>query len=193
MQEKFSKLLDSPECLNGTFKTGENGVRAIKTTSDGKIGFVDYGGKTLCYIDGSCGQRAIYPLAEVSFPKKVGYVVMDLDGTSIVSEEFWIEIIRLTTSEVLGKEVFFSEEDIPFVSGNTTMEHLHYALAKYGDPAQAYANAMEVYHKVSRTELEKALVGDTDKIRPTAGLKEFLLELKKTRYQDRTRIQRLVL
>ena len=48
---------------------------------------------------------------------KIKAVLMDLDGTSVRSEEFWIWIIEKTTASMLDDESFKLEEsDIPFVS-----------------------------------------------------------------------------
>ena len=49
---------------------------------------------------------------------------MDLDGTSVRSEEFWIWIIEKTTASMLDDESFKIEDsDIPFVSGHSVSEH----------------------------------------------------------------------
>ncbi|MGN1061854.1 MAG: HAD family hydrolase [Candidatus Scatosoma sp.] len=177
MKEKFAKLNRKEECLGGLFRKGEDGVNEIASVSDDKINFIGYGGGVLCGIDSCSGQKAIYPLPPAELGDCVKYVVMDLDGTSIESEEFWIEIIRKTTSELLGKEIAFSKEDIPYVSGHTTAEHIDYALRKYGNGG-VYPNATAVYHKVSHAELEKALNGGCEEIKPARGLKEFLIGLK---------------
>lgn len=165
--------------MNGLFRAGENGVREIVSTKDGKIHFVDYAGKTLCVIESCSGQNAVYPLFSARLTSSPEYVIMDLDGTSVESEEFWVECIRKTVGELIGENVAFTAEDIPFVSGHTTAEHLDYALKKYGGVKVA-SNASEKYLEVSRKELERALNTDSgeDKIRPSDGLKDFLLTLK---------------
>ena len=57
---------------------------------------------------------------------------MDLDGTSVRSEEFWIWIIEMTTASLLGNPDFKLEEaDMPFVSGHSVSEHLQYCIDKY--------------------------------------------------------------
>lgn len=164
-------------CLGGIFQSGRAGVGEIRGTPDKKIEFADYAGRTLCCITGCSGQRAVYPLEEAAFDAPAEYVVMDLDGTSIISEEFWIDIIEQTVRTLTGKEVRFSAEDLPYVSGHSTGEHLDYALGKYG--SGAYENAMETYHGISHRELTALMEGKRGKIKPVKGLKEFLLALKK--------------
>ena len=163
-------------CLGGIFRTGPAKVGEIRGTPDKKIEFADYNGRTLCCITSCSGQRAIYPLDEAVFAAPAEYVVMDLDGTSIVSEEFWIDIIEQTVCRLTGKTIHFSAEDLPYVSGHSTGEHLDYALKKYG--SGSYENAMETYHEISHRELSALFKGNRGKIKPAKGLKEFLLALK---------------
>lgn len=170
--------MPAQSCLNGTISVGQNTVKAIRKTADGKISFIDIGDSTFCCIESCSGQSAIYPLNEAKLQTPIEYIVMDLDGTSIISEEFWIEVIRKTTSELIGREIFFDESDIPFVSGYTTAEHLNYALRKYGGDT-VYHDVTETYHRVSNRELGNALKNGAESIRPVEGLKNFLLEVKK--------------
>lgn len=166
--------------LGGIFRVGRGEVRSVCATADGKIEFVAYADQTLCCITNCNGQRAAYPLDAVEFVAPAEYVVMDLDGTSIMSEEFWVSIIEQTVSRLIGRQVLFAQEDIPFVSGHTTNEHLDYALQKYAHrPLSDFAQAMEVYHEISRRELGSLVSGvHNDKMRPVDGLKDFLLALK---------------
>ena len=68
-----------------------------------------------------------YPLRETTFAKPAKAVLMDLDGTTVLSEHYWIDAIRVTVSRVLGDSSFrFSAADLPHVSGYSTREHLAY-------------------------------------------------------------------
>ena len=49
------------------------------------------------------GYPAYYPVEPVKVEKPVKAVLMDLDGTSVRSESFWIWIIQLTTASLLGQ------------------------------------------------------------------------------------------
>jgi beta-phosphoglucomutase-like phosphatase (HAD superfamily) len=105
---------------------------------------------------------------------------MDLDGTSIMSEEFWIYIIERTTAECLNNPHFkLAKEDFPFVCGFTTVEHLEYTKGKYKYP-QDINYALEVYHKITKLELNEIMEGrgNIEVFKPRPGLKEFLFTLK---------------
>ena len=57
---------------------------------------------------------------------------MDLDGTSVRSEHFWVWIIERTTATLVGKPRFELEAaDLPFVSGHSVSEHLEHCVRKY--------------------------------------------------------------
>ncbi|MEN6308750.1 MAG: hypothetical protein ABFD91_13465, partial [Anaerohalosphaeraceae bacterium] len=89
-------------CLNETsdhrFTLHKNDVLAILGTADKKVEFVFFHNHTLAYVKSSMGYPAYYPLRPVVLEKPVMAVLMDLDGTSVRSEEFWIWIIQLTTA-----------------------------------------------------------------------------------------------
>ncbi|WP_251546042.1 HAD family hydrolase [Pumilibacter intestinalis] len=164
-------------CLGGLFEAGKDGTGEISSTADGKISFIERGDKTLCGLTGYGGQIAVYPLEKATFIPQAEYAVTDLDGTSILSEDFWIYVIEQTVRKLTGKNVSFTAEDVPFVSGHTTADHLDYALKKYG--AGEYAGVTETYYEISRRELASlSSGGDYSKIRPADGLKEFLTGLK---------------
>ena len=66
-----------------------------------------------------------FDVAKTTFSIK--YVLTDLDGATVKSEEFWIYLNELTIRKISGNDDFrIKDEDIPFVSGFTTIEHLEY-------------------------------------------------------------------
>lgn len=143
------------------------------------IYFKETDGRVTCTID-QTGVCATYPLNEAVFEPKAKVLLMDLDGTTVKSEEFWIYLIEETV-QILSKNPKFSftEEDIPFVSGFTTVEHLTYAINKYNVGCDmALANA--TYHAVAERELKEILLGrgNVSAFRPREGLKDFLLSVK---------------
>ena len=80
------------------------------------INFIDKDDQVIVEIN-QCGVDAFYPLKNVQTNKKVKYVLMDLDGTTVKSEEFWMYLIECTTKEMLGDPNFhLVPEDAPFVS-----------------------------------------------------------------------------
>ena len=107
------------------FETGKDGVRAIYTPADEKIDLIEFEDKTLCCVKSGLGYPAIYPLRETRFEPKAKAVLMDLDGTSVHSEAFWMWVIEQTTARLLGDKGFRREAaDEPFISGHSVSEHL---------------------------------------------------------------------
>ena len=105
---------------------------------------------------------------------------MDLDGTSVHSEGFWIWIIERTTASLLGNPSFELEPaDLPFVSGHSVSEHLTYCVRKYC-PDKTVEEARDFYFEHTRREMRAILDGGgrADAFVPAPGLKEFLLALK---------------
>ena len=116
----------------------------------------------------------------VALARPVQAVLMDLDGTSVHSEGFWIWIIERTTASLLGDPRFELEPaDLPFVSGHSVSEHLTYCVRKYC-PDKTVEEAREFYFEHTRREMRAILDGHgrADAFVPAPGLKEFLLELK---------------
>ena len=143
------------------------------------IDFAAMNDNLCCTID-QCGVKAIYPFPKTNFQGPANFVLMDLDGTTVKSEEFWIWLIEKTVKKLLKNSSFtLSEEDIPFVSGFSTMEHLDYCLKKYAVKSDLLqANA--VYHETAEYELNEIMQGrgNTAAFQAREGLKEFLYELK---------------
>ncbi|HUW08936.1 MAG TPA: HAD family hydrolase, partial [Anaerolineae bacterium] len=116
----------------------------------------------------------------VSLETPVTAVLMDLDGTSVRSEGFWIWIIQQAIAGLLGDPGFeLQGEDLPFVSGHSVSEHLAYCLGKYC-PDRTVEEARALYFQHTRREMQEITAGGgrTDAFSPAPGLKELLLELK---------------
>ena len=126
------------------------------------------------------GVCATYPLVPARFEPTAKALLMDLDGTTVISEEFWIYLIEKTVKQISSPDFCLSEEDTPYVLGFSTAEHLEYCLNKYKIP-KTVNEALEVYHKTARFELNEIMEGrgNVDAFKPRAGLKEFLYSLKK--------------
>ena len=117
---------------NGAFMVGRDGVNAIAATGDGKVEFICFDDKSLAFVNSGMGYPAYYPVHPVEMKKPVKAVLMDLDGTSVRSEEFWIWIIEKTTASLLDNPKFQLEDaDIPFISGHSVSEHLMHCISKY--------------------------------------------------------------
>lgn len=165
---------------DGRFTAGKDGVAAIASTGDKKVEFVSFGTHTLAYVKSALGYPAYYPVhpAKLAHPTKA--VLMDLDGTSVRSEEFWIWIIEQTTASLLKNPKFeLKQADIPFVSGHSVSEHLQYCIKKYC-PDASLEQARNFYFEHVNREMKEIMEGRgrENAFVPTVGLKEFLMELK---------------
>ena len=168
------------KCSDGFHEVGKNGVKSITATGDKKVEFISYEDKTIAYVTSSMGYPAYYPVHEVKFKKPLKAVLMDLDGTSVRSEEFWIWIIEMTTASLLGNPDFKLEEaDMPFVSGHSVSEHLQYCIDKYC-PEKTIEEARNYYFEHTHREMNEILEGRGKEgaFVPSPGIKEFLLGVK---------------
>lgn len=178
--EEDCGLIDIGKCSDGVFEAGKNGVNAVYATGDRKVEFICFETSTLCYVLSAIGYPAYYPLKKVELKKPVKAVLMDLDGTSVKSEEFWIWIIQKTVRSLTGNEAFaFGEADLPHVSGHSVSEHLQYCINKYC-PGESLEKARELYFMHTHYEMNEIMEGRGREgaFTPSEGLKDFLLKLK---------------
>ena len=162
------------------FEKGKDGVKRILTPEDKKIDIVEFDDKKLCYVKSGLGYPAIYPLHETRFEKKAEALLMDLDGTSVHSESFWMWVIEQTTARLLSKSDFKrEEEDEPFISGHSVSEHLQYMIDKYAKGAPL-EEARKHYYDIVGYEMSEIMKGrgKQDAFTPSPNLKEFLLAVK---------------
>ncbi len=165
---------------DGTFKTGENGVVSICTTGDEKVEFISFADRSLAYVKSEMNYPAYYPIHQTKLEGPVKAVLMDLDGTTIRSEEFWIWIIEKTTQSLLKDESFKLEDaDLPFVSGHSVSEHLQYCIAKYSLES-SLEDARQYYFQHTHFEMNEIMEGrgKPNAFTPSSGIKKFLLKLK---------------
>ncbi len=144
------------------------------------VEFLEKDGKIYGRVTGS-GVTADYEIKPVQPKAPIEAILMDLDGTTVTSEEFWIYIIERTMQELVCDKTFKLEEaDVPYVSGFTTADHLQYCINKYF-PNESLSKANEIYHKVAKAELDEILNGrgNSEAFKPTENLKEFLYEIKR--------------
>ncbi len=173
-------LIDLGKCSDGVFAAGTNGVNAVYATGDRKVEFICFESSTICYVRSAIGYPAYYPLRKTQLKKPVKAVLMDLDGTSVKSEEFWIWIIQKSIASLTNNPDFaFEEADMPHVSGHSVSEHLQYCINKYC-PDKKLEDAREWYFKHTHYEMSEIMEGrgKNGAFTPSAGLKEFLLKLK---------------
>lgn len=173
-------LKNIKHCSDGVFSEGVNGVKAVYATGDGKVEFICFENATLCYVLSAMGYTAYYPLRKTELKKPVKAVLMDLDGTSVRSEEFWIWIIQKSISSLMDDPDFTLEEsDLPHVSGHSVSEHLQYCINKYC-PDKKLEDARDFYFQHTHYEMNEIMEGRGKEgaFTPSKGLKEFLLKLK---------------
>lgn len=173
----FIPMLKSSD---GEFEVGKDKVISITATGDRKVEFIAFNDHTLAYVKSAMNYPAYYPVHHVEMRKPVKAVLMDLDGTTVRSEEFWIWIIQKTVASLLSNSKFELEDtDIPFVSGHSVSEHLKYCIKKYC-PEKTIEEARDTYFGHTHYEMDEIMKGRGRKgaFTPSPGIKEFLLELK---------------
>ncbi len=176
----YDGLIKLDKCSDGFFETNKNGVISIFATSDRKVEFINFKDKTICYVLSSMGFSAYYPLKEIIIEKPIKAVLMDLDGTSVRSEEFWMWIIEKSIASLLNNEHFTLEPaDMPHVSGHSVSEHLSYCIEKYC-PDKTLEEARSYYFEHTHREMDLIMQGKGREgaFTPSQGLKEFLYALK---------------
>ena len=73
------------------------------------------------------GVNASYLIKPVDFCGPAKAILMDLDGTTLTSEEFWVFVIEQTMQKMLGDDKFALEDaDIPLRGGRRAIEALRY-------------------------------------------------------------------
>ncbi len=173
-------IIELDNSSSGLFNPGKSGVEKIYGTEDKKIEFVQYSDKILCCVNSAFANPAIYPWKIPDKKGSIKAVLMDLDGTSVHSEKFWMWIIERVIKELSGKSNFsFEISDETHISGHSVSEHLQYAINKYF-PGANIDHARDLYYKITEYEMNEILQGrgKTDAFTPAPGLKNFLMTLK---------------
>jgi beta-phosphoglucomutase len=173
-------FIELDTAADGAWRVGRDGVLSILTPLDRKVEFIVFADKTLCNVKSALGHPALYPLPEVRFEPPAEVVLMDLDGTSVRSEKFWMWIIEQTVARLLDNKGFRLERaDLPHVSGHSVSEHLQYCVKKYC-PDQTVEVARGQYFQITQHEMSEIAQGRgrADAFEPAPGLKDFLLTLK---------------
>jgi len=146
-------LVGRERCFDGVHVPGKDGVESIVATGDGKVEFISYADHIIAYVNSAMGYPAYYPVQPVHIEKPLKAVLMDLDGTSVHSESFWIWIIQKTVASLLDNPKFELEDaDMPFVSGHSVSEHLQHCIQKYC-PDKTVEEARTFYFKHTHFEM----------------------------------------
>ncbi|MGB0419492.1 MAG: HAD family hydrolase, partial [Opitutales bacterium] len=174
-------LISLEQTCDAAFVVGQQGVLEVQGTADRKVEFVTHeNGKQFALVKSAMGYPAYYPVHDVQIEKPLKAVLMDLDGTTVHSEHFWIWIIEKTTASLLGDPKFELEGcDEPHVSGHSVSEHLQYCIDKYC-PDKSVEEARKWYFKHTNFEMNEIMEGrgKPNAFTPSPGIKDFLYELK---------------
>ena len=173
-------LVPLDACSDGRFRVGHEGVRHVLTPADRRVEFVVFDDRTLAFVNSSLGYPAYYPVHPAAIERPVRAVLMDLDGTTVRSEPFWVWMIEKTTASLLGDPSFtLDERDLPYVSGFSVSEHLQHCIRKYC-PSRTVEEARQFYFEHTHREMREIIEGRgrADAFVPAPGVKEFLLALK---------------
>ena len=154
-----SGFVQLEQCSDGFYKKGVNGVVEILATGDMKVEFICFENNTIAFVKSAMGYPAYYPVPDVKIEKPIKAVLMDLDGTTVRSEEFWIWIIEQTTASLLDNPKFELEDsDLPFVSGHSVSEHLKHCITKYC-PDKTVEEARTFYFEHTHREMQAIMEG----------------------------------
>lgn len=167
-------------CSDGHFRVGAGGVRRILTAVDRRVEFIVFADRTLAFVNSALGYPAYYPVHDATIERPIRAVLMDLDGTTVRSEPFWVWMIEKATASLLGDYSFRLEEaDLPFVSGFSVSEHLQYCVTRYC-PDRTVEQARHYYFEHTHREMREIVEGRgrAGAFVPAPGVKEFLLALK---------------
>jgi len=173
-------MVELTACSDGWHAVDRDGVRSIIATGDRKVEFINYEDRSLAFVNSAMGYPAYYPIHALAIERPVRAVLMDLDGTTVRSEAFWVWIIQQTTASLLGNAKFELEQaDLPYVSGHSVSEHLKYCIRKYC-PDKTVEAARVFYFEHTHRELKAIMDGHgrPNAFTPSPGIREFLLELK---------------
>ena len=177
---QLENMICKEQTSDGSFIQGKDGVMEILTPLDNKVEFIIYKDKTLCNVKSALGYPAIYKVPEARWQGPAEAILMDLDGTSVHSESFWMWIIERTIAKLKQDSGFQLEQaDVPHVSGHSVSEHLQYCITKYC-PGKTIEEARSFYFDITEYEMKEILEGrgKKDAFNPAPGLREFLEEVK---------------
>lgn len=173
---EYNKLKSRASTLDGTFSMQDNNIDSIYTTKDEKIEIIKFKNHNeLIGITSSITNTSYYSLLDIEV-KEVKNILMDMDGTSVLSENFWIEMLRLTVAKQTNNNSFqFHDNDMPFISGHSVTEHLNYCIKEYSLKCEL-VELKEIYDSIVDYNLDNNV--DSNFFEPRKGLKEFLTTVK---------------
>ncbi len=173
-------FIDLDATTDGQWAVGTNGVKRIVMPADRRAELVCLENQTLTIVRSSLMGAAVYPMPTATFEPPAEAVLMDLDGTSVHSEAFWMWVIERSIARLMNHDSFtLAPEDEPHVSGHSVSEHLQYCINRYC-PGASIEQARANYYDITEHEMAEIAEGrgKEDAFTPAPGLKPFLLALK---------------
>lgn len=180
MQRIYGQMYKELEsCQNDLVLCPPEDNEWVLSTTDGRVKFIGKDSEVFAEVRAPRHLPVLYPVRSTPFQRPAKAVLMDLDGTTILSEEFWVDAIQDTVRLLLRNKAFvFSPEDLPHVAGYSTREHLQYCLKQYEIEA-TLDHAVQMNEAVIEERLKQVEEDPSSPLlKPSPGLKEFLLTLK---------------
>ena len=169
----------------GELREGRDGVVRMAVNRAHEFFFIFHREQIEVVLNGKSGLFPSFALPDTYLEKPLKAVLLDLDGTCVKSEHFWIMTIIETVNTVRNSAdrehiPAFRPEELPFVSGRSVLEHLHYCIKHYC-PEASLSQMHDVYTGIAEKYMEQLCSGELqlDAFEPADSLKELLLWLKK--------------
>ena len=120
----------------GTLKAGEQGVTMLAVNKAHEFIFVFRGSSVEVSLNNKVGLFPSFAMLPARIESPIKGVLLDLDGTCVKSEAFWIAVILETVNRMRNRlgmppVAAFDRSELPHISGRTVPEHLLYCIQHY--------------------------------------------------------------
>ena len=180
MQVLYGRMyFEDATCQNDLIPYTTDNNESALATADGRVEFLKRNGEVMALVKSPPDYPIYYPVRSTPFSGSARGILMDLDGTTILSEEFWVGAIEETVGLLLNDPGFkFTPDDLPHVVGYSTREHLQYCIGKYKIET-TIKKALKMNSVVSEARLSQLEQNEgSSLLKASPGLKEFLIALK---------------
>lgn len=168
----------------GTLRAGEQGVTLLAINRAHEFVFVFRGDGVEVILNNKVGIFPSFAMLPARMKAPLKGVLLDLDGTCVKSEAFWIAVILEAVNRMrarLGMPPVgaFGDSELPHISGRTVPEHLLYCIQHYC-PRATLGELQDLYTDIAEEYMQRLNAGelDIDAFEPAEGLKELLLMLR---------------
>lgn len=168
----------------GVVKKGENGVAMLAINKANEFIFISRGDNVEVVVNNKIGIFPSFAMLPATIKPPIKGVLLDLDGTCVKSESFWIAVILETVNRTrrgfdMPPLEGFDSSELPHISGRTVPEHLLYCIDSYC-PKATLGDIQNLYTQIAEEYMTKLNNGELniDAFEPAEGFKELLLMLK---------------